>query len=194
MDKKKRTKKSKYSNIIYKVTSKTFFGRLEVLGEMDWKPITRYGKVIPDYYVSKEGQILSTRTSKPKILNPKYTANSVGEKYIHPRHIGARIPKDFFDDYTYTSAACTNKNTASINIKIHRAVMEVWKPIDENPPIPMQDWIDTPESAKQFIRESANIDHIDADISNNHVDNLRWCTPKQNNPWLKANEANANND
>ena len=51
MDKKKRTKKSKYSNIIYKVTSKTFFGRLEVLGEMDWKPITRYGKVIPDYYL-----------------------------------------------------------------------------------------------------------------------------------------------
>ena len=111
---------------------------------------------------------------------------------IRDRFIGARIPTGFFEDYEYSSSACTNKGTSSINIKIHRAVMEVWKPIDQFPPIPMKDWNNTPEAAKQFIRESAIIDHIDGNTENNHADNLRWCTPKENHKdRKKAMEANA---
>ena len=58
--------------------------------------------------------------------------------------------------------------------------MEVWKPIDDYPPIPKEDWDRCPESAKQFMRDTAIIDHIDSDTRNNHVDNLRWSTPKDN--------------
>ena len=35
------------------------------------------------------------------------------------------------------------------------------------------------------MRESAIIDHIDSDTRNNHVDNLRWTTPKGNSPHRK---------
>ena len=94
-----------------------------------------------------------------------------------------------FEDYQYASAECPGKGTVSCNIKIHRAVMDAWKPIDEFPPIPMEAWIKTPEAAKQFIRESAIIDHIDGNTENNHADNLRWCTPRQNNVHWKLAEA-----
>lgn len=161
--------------------------------EIEWggeifRPITRWDKVIPDYFVSYAGHILSLRTSNPKLLNPQYKTVK-GKSYVDPRFIGARIPKDFFEDYQYASAECPGKGTVSCNIKIHRAVMDAWKPIDEFPPIPMEEWIKTPEAAKQFIRESAIIDHIDGNTENNHADNLRWCTPRQNNVHWKLAEA-----
>ena len=48
-----------------------------------------------------------------------------------------------------------------------------------------EDWDKTPETAKQFIKDSAYVDHIDGDTSNNHVSNLRWCSPLQNSSYRK---------
>ena len=79
-------------------------------------------------------------------------------------------------------------NLYTINVKYHRAVMEAWKPIDEYPPIPKEDWDKCPETAKEFMRKTAIIDHIDSDTRNNHVDNLRWCTPHDNQWHRKAQE------
>ena len=75
-----------------------------------------------------------------------------------------------------------------LNVDLHRAVMETWRPIDEYPPIPTEDWDKCPESAKQWIRDTAIVDHKDDDPSNNHVSNLQWVIPKDNNPYRKASK------
>ena len=150
-----------------------------------FRPVPKFGIPIPDYWVSYCGKILSTRCSKPKILNPQYKTKETSSSYISPRIIGCRVPKGFFEDYDHTSAGNTNKDTASIGVKIHRAVMEAWKPIDEFPPIPKEEWDACPESAKQFMRDAAIIDHEDDDTLYNHGDNLSWSTNKDNNNWRK---------
>jgi len=178
---------------------------LNIFGEEEFRPITKYGIEIPDYFVSKDGRILSTRTSKSKILNPKYETIESGG-YITPHVVGLRVDRsktpELFEDYDYTLSQSqqkvatdpnskyykrltVNPDIASVQLKYHRAVMEAWKPIDENPPIPKEDWDKCPESAKQFIRDAAIIDHIDSDTMNNHVDNLQWTTPKDNEPNRK---------
>ena len=170
---------------------------INIYGEEEFRPIKKYGVEVPYYFVSKDGRVFSTRTSKHKLLNPTYDTIEGGYKV--PRIIGLRVSRkdcpDLFDDYDYNRSQqklqcdpdspyykrltkCLDLYT--IQIKYHRAVMEAWKPIDENPPIPMEDWNNTPESAKQFIRDCAIIDHVDSNTRNNHVDNLEWTTPKDN--------------
>jgi len=183
---------------------------VNLYGEEEFRPIRKYGKVIPNYFVSKDGRVYSTRTSKPKILNPTY--DTIQQGYKVPRIIGLRVSRkecpDLFDNYDYNISQqrlqCdpTSKyykrltkdpDLTTINVKYHRAVIEAWKPIDENPPIPKEDWDNTPESAKQFIRECAIIDHIDSDTRNNHVDNLRWTTPI-GNQWSRKKHLLDNDD
>ena len=176
---------------------------LNIFGEEEFRPITKYGIEVPNYFVSKDGRILSTKTSKWKILNPKYQTIESGG-YITPHVVGLRVNRsknpELFKEYNYNTSQqkvatdptsryykkCTkDPDKTTIQVKYHRAVMEAWKPIDENPPIPKEDWDKCPESAKQFIRDAAIIDHIDSDTMNNHVDNLQWTTPKDNEPNRK---------
>ena len=175
---------------------------INIFGEEEFRPIKKYGIEVPNYFVSRDGRVLSTRTSKPKILNPTY--ETIKEGYIVPHVIGLRVNRrenpELFKEYDYNTSQqnlhndpnskyykklTKNLDLTTIQLRYHRAVMEVWKPIDDYPPIPKEDWDNTPESAKQFMRESAIIDHIDSDTRNNHVDNLQWTTPKDNNPSRK---------
>jgi hypothetical protein len=175
---------------------------LNIFGEEEFRPITKYGVIVPDYFVSRDGRVLSKRTPQHKILNPKY--KTIKDGYIEPHTIGLRVNRkenpELFEDYNYNSSQqkltrdpnskyhkrlTKDPNLTTIQIKYHRAVMEAWKPIDDYPPIPKEDWDMCPESAKRFMRLSAVIDHIDSDTRNNHMDNLEWTTPKDNNPSRK---------
>ena len=51
-----------------------------------------------------------------------------------------------------------------------------------------EEWDKTPESAKQLIRDTVFIDHINDDPYDNRVENLRWVTPLQNSNYRKQRE------
>ena len=152
--------------------------------EDEFKPIVRWKKVIPGYFVSKYGKIISTRRNQPaeiKIIINKPEGTSNSKRRVLSTSFKVGLPPDFFGDYIYKSTDGKESSNSSVRIATHRAVMETWKPIDEYPPDQLKDdWDKAPESFKQWVRDTAFIDHIDDDPTNNCLDNLRWVTPLQN--------------
>jgi len=162
-----------------------------LFGENEFKPLNRFGKQIPGYYVSKNGNGI---VGKDGSFLSVWT-NSKG----YPTTT-VTIKSDFFPDYTYITRK--NRSTISLKIAIHRAVMETWKSIDENPPETLaKEWNQIitpemvgqpriPENYKQWVKDTALVDHIDADPTNNNLDNLRWVIPKDNEPNRKRSKLN----
>ena len=175
---------------------------------IEFKPLMHKQRHIPDYYISECGKILSNKQTKikgvPKIMDykrkqvvdhPNRLSGNKKTYYKRPMavNLSVDVSKELFSDYSYVmstnGAGQVSTKHAKINVRYHRAVLESWKPIDNFPPIPKQDWDITPDSAKQFIRDSAYVDHIDGDTSNNHLSNLRWVTPIQNSHYRKKQES-----
>ena len=141
----------------------------------DIKQVVRFGVKLPGYYATKSGKIFSTKTNRfISLFEGKHG-------YLR---CSLSLPVDTFDDHSYFKANF-KRMTFNLQQEVHRLIAETFLPIDDNPPIPIEDWNKTPETAKQFIRESAIVDHIIPDLSNNSISNLRWVTPKQNNPHRK---------
>lgn len=149
-----------------------------ITNSTDFKQAVRFGVELPGYYVSKDGKVFSTKKNK-------FISLFVGKSgYLQ---CSLSLPIGIFEDHTYYQANFKRK-TFNITQQIHRLVAETFLPIDEYPPISIDDWKKTPETAKQFIRDSAVVDHIEPDLTNNKVENLRWVTPKQNNTHRKKQE------
>jgi len=160
---------------------------LNIFGEERFKPLVRFGKEIPEYYVSKEGEIYSSKSNKFMTHTQNFEYYASGRKRLKCLTTACRVPRGFYEDFEHSAGTSTliqekyNFTTSKIRIDIHRAVMETWKPIDKYPPESLADeWDSAPECFKQWVRDTAFIDHIDNDPSNNSIDNLRWVTPLQN--------------
>jgi len=146
----------------------------------EWRPVYIKTVRIPEYYVSnhgrlsRKGRILKPYQS-PKIKNGRGAA--VGVNIYFPITM-------IIDDYEHR----VKSNKKVKYCTMHQLVMWAFKPFDENLPDDLkQCWDSTPEPAKEWIRDSVYIDHIDDNPYNNHVDNLRYCKPKDNNPDRKRN-------
>ena len=160
---------------------------INIFGEEEFKPIVRYQREIPGYYVSMDGRIYSEKTNRIRSSNKVLEYSSTGKKRLKSLKVDLDIPVGYYPDYSFRKRRYGDSKEL-ITVAVHRAVMETWKPIDENPPIPMEDWKMCPESAKQWIRDTAIIDHKDDNPMNNHVNNLQWVIPKDNNPHRKASK------
>ena len=152
---------------------------IDIFGnESELKQVVRFGKELPGYYATKSGKIFSAKSNKFISI----TADRCG--YMN---CGVSLPVNFFGDHNYFKQN-DKRDSFNLRIQVHRLIAETFIPIDEFPPIPIEDWNSTPETAKQFIRDCAVVDHIIPDLSNNSVANLRWVTPKQNNSHRKKVE------
>ena len=174
-------------------------------GSSEFKPLRHKQKLHDDvgYYASRDGRILSIKGNrKPKISSPKRTQSldkwtSNNGHYMKPSAVNLSVPVGYYEDYEYCASTTfkhgkkyVSKNKTKPNIRFHRASIETWKPFEEwcheaDPPIPLEDWENTPESVKKFVLESYYVDHIDDDTSNACVDNLRYCTPLRNSSYRK---------
>ena len=178
-----------------------------IVDKIEFRPLIHKQREIPGYFISECGKIASTKQTKIKGV-PKIMDYDRQQKIDHPNRLSGKkksyykrpmavnlsvnVNSGLFSEYQYTMSTNglgqVSTKHMKINVRYHRAVMETWRPMDEFPPIPKKDWDNTPESAKQFIRDSAYVDHIDGDTSNNHVSNLRWCTPLENSHYRKKQE------
>ena len=189
---------------------------LTVFGTEKFRPIRRFGKTIPNYFISETGEPWSTKavsTGKPLVpcgradmkrngntprdsnhpnwlkASKVYSAGAKAAPDGKPRKAYPRIncvlPHDWSDDryeYHYNKTA----KAPQITIDLHKAVMDTWRPIDEYPPDQLKEtWNDVPEVWRQWVRDTVIIDHIDGDTWNSNVENLRYCTPRENNSFVK---------
>ncbi len=144
---------------------------ITVFGEEEYKGVIRQDRLLENYHVSRCGDVYSTFSNK--ILKQHLRGN----------------PENYGNVYRYVMIPHPDKKRHTYNLAVHRIVMETWKPIDKYPPEQLKDdWDKAPQSFKDWVKQTAWVDHIDGDSSNNHIDNLRWVTPRQNHWILKSQE------
>jgi len=153
----------------------------------EWYSISNYGRCASHIKLNHKtsgrgGCIKTIDKNQFKILKPvrKYQ-NPKRKDIVQCATHSFAFPPDFFEDYDYAKLKGGADGNVVRNCKLHRLVMEAFKPIDIFPPNRLKEcWNDTPEAAKKWIRETAYVNHIDHNPDNNHVDNLEWVTPREN--------------
>jgi hypothetical protein len=153
-----------------------------------WKPAIRFGVVIPNCFVSNRGRLRDASGKLFKIRN-RPTGDGRGTGRAAESGFSMKIPKGLFKHRQDEGSGFIQ-----VRFTVHRLVMETFKPLDENPPIPKDEWDELPESAKSIIRSCCLVDHIDNNPFNNTIDNLRWCTPLENNSVIKKKTFSESNE
>jgi hypothetical protein len=146
------------------------------------------GIPIKEYSISKSGNVYSH--IRQERSDGKNGFNVLFSK-SYKRLLKSRTNKGYvsiditFDsgtfDYEYRSKS-VGSNRQAISCRIHKLVIDSWKPFDQNLPTEINevDYNNTPESIRTFLRELFIVNHIDHNKSNNHLDNLERVTHKQN--------------
>jgi hypothetical protein len=127
------------------------------------RPVIFRGEIVPDYYVSVDGDIVSGKRGDLRMLSV-----SEGCKHNPYPKVGLSI------------------NGKSATVMVHRLVCETFheKPMPEE--LRGLNWNNIPDKERKIIQEFVThadryqVNHIDHDHNNFHPSNLEWVTVKEN--------------
>lgn len=139
------------------------------------KPIIWQGKKLTNYLIKEDGSIFNVKSNR-------WLKSKAPDSHGYMRY-GILVPLNFYEDYDYKIS--TPGKTRCVTIRTHKALMNTFRPVDDYPPISQDDWNRCPESAKQWIRDTVYIDHINGVRTDNRLENLRYVFPRQNSNHYK---------
>ena len=95
--------------------------------------------------------------------------------------VSLTFPVDFFDDWDYFIDPLSANGRCKRKFSIHKIVMETFRPMDLYPPEKLKDcWMDIPVEAKEWIKQTITINHINHDPTDNRLCNLEYTTQRGN--------------
>lgn len=164
---------------------------INLFGEEELRPLVWRKKEVPSYFLNMEGGLWSDKRNR--FLTPSYEVVRYADGTVVKTAVkyNLSIPSDFYEDYNYSKNGKEKSQHKDIpweimTIRVHRAMMETWKPFDENPPEDLKDeWDSLSDKVKYYIEGGMVVDHWDDNPLNNHIDNLRWCTSLENSNHRK---------
>tara|TARA_B100001057_G_scaffold427047_1_gene451553 strand:- start:83 stop:706 length:624 start_codon:yes stop_codon:yes gene_type:complete len=166
----------------------------------EWSPgywFSNYGRFASQWTKGKNSHIdhnkWEIKITKPKPDNRKGYRGDYIENAIYPFRTDP-IAKHITGGRGHQTTV--NPDRVRVTIKRHRAVMDCFKPLDDYSHeigISKEEWDNTPESSKNFIKRQVYVNHKDHNRSNNHIDNLEWIDVV-NNAIEKIKHRKNNND
>jgi len=170
-----------------------------LVDDEEWKPIWGY----PGYQISSHGRCVShwkivgrgTGVPTSSKLDPSYTRfvgspeskNTKKKRGYIQVHLGRDKSLQESHPISYYNKLKEGRpNKAGMFVAkfpMHKLVMWHFNWIDDNPEqigITTDEWLSMPERAKEIIRQSLEINHIDHDPTNNKLSNLEYVTKVEN--------------
>lgn len=127
------------------------------------KPVIYRGAIVPDYYVTFKGEIISTKRTTPKLLSA--------------------TPGDKWNPYPKIGLVIDGKKKT---VAIHRIVCETFHELPLPDILTQEEWAGiSPEIRSKLLdyvshADRYQVNHIDHDTDNYHPDNLEWVTVAEN--------------
>ena len=115
-------------------------------------------EIIPDYFVTPDGDIWSTKGKTPRKMKP---GNTKTQK-----------------NYPKVSIRINGKSATQL---VHKLVCTAYHKFPKPESVTRAEWNATPESVKRLVESMYQVNHIDHDHYNHHPSNLEWVTVKENN-------------
>ena len=152
-------------------------------GEQELRTVIYQGHEIDGYKIAKDGLCISYKRSKEGKPLEWGGAGQMGQKYPA---VVLMIPDNgtLFVDRSVKNYNANNKMVKR-TIKIHTMVADTWGEHMDCPEDLEPFWAALSTEIKEVLRTYFVVDHIDNDRCNNHVDNLRFLSPRDNHPRRK---------
>ena len=166
---------------------------INLFGDEELRPVVWRRKEVPDYYLNRQGKVWSSKRSG-EFLTPSYEVSRQASGLVVKTAVkyNLSIPKGMYEDYNFSTYGKQNVKWEIMTIRVHRAMMETWKPLEENPPKDLlHEWDSLSEIVKLYIEGGMVVDHWDDNPLNNHLENLRWCTSLENSNHRKKKQLEA---
>lgn len=148
------------------------------------------GIALKEYSISKDGNVYSHLQSTRKlnanngfdvVYNPNYKKLLALDHKNGYKYVKINFNSGTFN-YDYHSNSTPSANRQRRSCRVHRLVIDSWKPFDEYLPeeINKTDYENTPDSIKALLKELFLVNHIDHNKLNNNINNLERVTHKRN--------------